>query len=33
MAGHMAFGARNGGAVIILGTILLGLALFFSGLV
>jgi len=31
MAGHVAFGARTGGAPIILGTILLGLALFFSG--
>lgn len=31
MAGHVAFGARTGGAPIILGTCLLGLALFFSG--
>jgi MFS superfamily sulfate permease-like transporter len=31
MAGHVAFGARTGGATIILGVILLGLALFFSG--
>ncbi|MGH9622088.1 MAG: solute carrier family 23 protein, partial [Bryobacteraceae bacterium] len=31
MAGHVAFGARTGGAPIILGTILLCLALFFSG--
>lgn len=31
MAGHVAFGARTGGALVILGTILLGLALFFSG--
>jgi len=31
MAGHVAFGARTGGAPIILGTILLVLALFFSG--
>lgn len=30
MAGHVAFGARSGGAPIILGTCLLGLALFFS---
>src|SRR4029077_5051846 len=30
MAGHGAFGARTGGAPIILGTLLLGLALFFS---
>jgi MFS superfamily sulfate permease-like transporter len=30
MAGHVAFGARTGGAPIILGTILLCLALFFS---
>jgi MFS superfamily sulfate permease-like transporter len=31
MAGHVAFGARTGGAPIVLGTILLCLALFFSG--
>ena len=31
MAGHVAFGARTGGAPIILGAILLALALFFSG--
>lgn len=31
MAGHVAFGARTGGAPIILGALLLGLALFFSG--
>ncbi|HEX8011280.1 MAG TPA: putative sulfate/molybdate transporter [Casimicrobiaceae bacterium] len=31
MAGHVRFGARTGGAPIILGTILLVLALFFSG--
>lgn len=31
MAGHVAFGARTGGAPIILGTILLILAFFFSG--
>lgn len=31
MAGHVAFGARTGGAPIILGTCLLCLALFFSG--
>lgn len=30
MAGHVAFGARTGGAVVILGTVLLALALFFS---
>jgi MFS superfamily sulfate permease-like transporter len=30
MAGHVAFGARTGGAPIILGSLLLGLALFFS---
>jgi hypothetical protein len=30
MAGHVAFGARTGGAPIILGSILLCLALFFS---
>jgi len=30
MAGHVAFGARTGGALVILGTLLLGLALFFS---
>jgi len=31
MAGHVAFGARTGGAVVILGGILLVLAVFFSG--
>jgi MFS superfamily sulfate permease-like transporter len=31
MAGHVTFGARTGGAIIILGVILLLLALFFSG--
>jgi MFS superfamily molybdate transporter len=31
MAGHVRFGARTGGAPIILGTLLVGLALFFSG--
>jgi MFS superfamily sulfate permease-like transporter len=31
MAGHVAFGARTGGATIILGVILVTLALFFSG--
>ena len=31
MAGHVAFGARTGGALVILGSILLGLAFFFSG--
>jgi MFS superfamily sulfate permease-like transporter len=31
MAGHVAFGARTGGAPIILGTLLLGLAFCFSG--
>jgi len=31
MAGHVAFGARTGGATIILGVLLLVLALFFSG--
>ena len=31
MAGHTAFGARTGGACILLGTLLLVLALFFSG--
>ncbi len=31
MAGHIAFGARTGGATIILGVILLALATFFSG--
>jgi MFS superfamily sulfate permease-like transporter len=31
MAGHVAFGARTGGAPIILGTLLLALAFFFSG--
>jgi MFS superfamily sulfate permease-like transporter len=30
MAGHVAFGARTGGAPIILGTLLIGLGLFFS---
>lgn len=30
MAGHVAFGARTGGALIILGTLLLALAVFFS---
>lgn len=30
MAGHIAFGARTGGAVVILGTILLGIAFFIS---
>lgn len=30
MAGHIAFGARTGGAVVILGTLLLVLAVFFS---
>lgn len=30
MAGHVAFGARTGGAVVILGAVLLALALFFS---
>jgi MFS superfamily sulfate permease-like transporter len=30
MAGHVAFGAKTGGAPIILGVILLALALFFS---
>jgi hypothetical protein len=30
MAGHVAFGARTGGALIILGTLLLILAFFFS---
>jgi predicted benzoate:H+ symporter BenE len=30
MAGHVRFGARTGGALVILGVILLGLALFFS---
>jgi len=33
MAGHVAFGARSGGAPIILGTILLCLSFFFSGAV
>jgi MFS superfamily sulfate permease-like transporter len=33
MAGHIAFGARTGGAVVILGTLLLVLAVFFSGAV
>jgi MFS superfamily sulfate permease-like transporter len=33
MAGHVAFGARTGGAPVILGSVLLGLALFFSGAV
>ncbi|BAU48901.1 sulfate transporter [Sulfurifustis variabilis] len=31
LAGHVRFGARTGGAVIILGALLLGLALFYSG--
>lgn len=31
MAGHIAFGARTGGALVILGTLLLVLAVFFSG--
>ena len=31
MAGHVAFGARTGGALIIVGTLLLVLAVFFSG--
>jgi hypothetical protein len=31
MAGHAQFGARTGGALIILGTLLLMTALFFSG--
>lgn len=31
MAGHVAFGARTGGAVVILGVLLLVLAVFFSG--
>ena len=31
MAGHVAFGARTGGALIILGSLLLVLAIFFSG--
>ena len=31
MAGHVVFGARTGGSIIILGTILLSLSLFFSG--
>lgn len=31
MAGHVAFGARTGGALVILGTLLLVLAVFFSG--
>lgn len=31
IAGHVAFGARTGGATVILGTILLGMALFLSG--
>lgn len=31
MAGHVAFGARTGGATVILGVALLVLALFFSG--
>jgi len=33
MAGHVAFGARTGGSVVILGGLLLALALFFSGAV
>ena len=31
MAGHIAFGARTGGSIVILGAVLLVLALFFSG--
>lgn len=31
LAGHARFGARTGGALVILGTLLIGLALFFSG--
>ena len=31
MAGHVAFGARTGGATVILGCILLGMAMFLSG--
>jgi MFS superfamily sulfate permease-like transporter len=31
MAGHIAFGARTGGSVVILGALLLMLAVFFSG--
>jgi len=31
MAGHIRFGARTGGAIIILGALLIGLGLFFSG--
>lgn len=31
MAGHVAFGARTGGALVILGALLLVLAVFFSG--
>ncbi|HEY4211953.1 MAG TPA: putative sulfate/molybdate transporter [Steroidobacteraceae bacterium] len=31
MAGHVAFGARTGGATVVLGLLLLALALFFSG--
>ena len=31
MAGHIAFGAKTGGAVVILGGLLLVLAVFFSG--
>jgi MFS superfamily sulfate permease-like transporter len=31
MAGHIAFGARTGGAIVILGSLLLVLAFFFSG--
>lgn len=31
MAGHVAFGARTGGAVVILGSLLLAVAVFFSG--
>ena len=30
MAGHIRFGARTGGALVILGALLLGLALFYS---
>jgi xanthine/uracil permease len=31
MAGHVQFGARTGGALVILGAVLLGMALLFSG--
>jgi len=33
MAGHVRFGARTGGSLVMLGAIMLGLALFFSGAV